>query len=77
MHMRITFTHSAEPGSGGEQFAVGETYDLPDESAYRWMRRNVAVAAEAETADAPPKRRRGRPKKNAESEVSDGSDAIS
>jgi hypothetical protein len=78
--MLITFTHEPGPHSGGDEFTVGQTVDLPEPSAYRWISRGVAQAAQAETAaQAAPKPRRGRPPKAKApaKDVTDGPDADS
>ena len=63
--MKIRFIKQPRPNAGGEEFAVGEVYELDDPSAWRWVRRKVAEVVEIETADAAPKKRRGRPRKSA------------
>lgn len=63
--MLIKFTRKPSANSGGEEFEVGEVYEVSEPSAWRWIRREVAVLVEVETADATPRKRRGRPRKTA------------
>ena len=72
--MRIKFTAKPSANAGGEEFAVGEVYDVDEPSAWRWVRRKVAEIVEVETADAAPRKRRGRPRRSTR-EHADGADA--
>lgn len=71
--MRVRFVKSPGIHAGGDEFAIGEVYDLDDPSAWRWVRRKVAEVVEVETADAAPRKRRGRPRKT--KDITDGPDA--
>ena len=62
--MRIRFLDTCEVEAQGEiveTYAKGEVYELNTQSAYRWIRRQLAV--EVQGAVTPPKKKRGRPKK--------------
>ncbi len=45
--MKIRFTAKPSARSGGEEFEVGESYDLSEDSARRWLRRGIAVEVQA------------------------------
>lgn len=71
--MRVKFIKPPSNNAGGEAFEVGEVYDLDEPSAWRWVRRKVAEIVEVETADAAPRKRRGRQRKT--KGTTDGPDA--
>ena len=58
--MLVKFNKKPGAHAGGAEFEVGEVYDLDEPSAWRWVRRRVAVQVEPETADAGPRKRRTR-----------------
>jgi len=58
--MLVKFNKKPGSHAGGDEFEVGEVYDLDEASAWRWVRRRVAVQVEPEPADAGPRKRRTR-----------------
>ena len=71
--MRVKFIKAPSNNAGGEAVDGGEGYDLDEPSAWRWVRRKGAEIVEVETADAAPRKRRGRPRKT--KDITDGPDA--
>ena len=62
--MRVRFLDTCTVEAQGEivdTFNKGEVYELNTQSAYRWIRRQLAT--EVQGAVTPPKKKRGRPKK--------------
>ena len=63
--MKIKFTDDCSVEAQGEivqTFNKGQVYELGTQSAYRWIRRQLAVEVQGAPTPAP-KKRRGRPKK--------------